>query len=125
MECKYCKSQNLILEQRSHETDDILNANQVAVKCADCGRFIKWCAKDERKAYYINTMKQGAIKLPETEVVSEPKSKTPTKSIDKADVIAIIDKVLQNSARLFAYPTIRSAEVRAMLNGVKDEIKRL
>ena len=52
MNCKYCNSKNLILEQRSKETDDILNAQQVALICKDCGKFIKWCPKSERKLYF-------------------------------------------------------------------------
>ena len=48
-----------------------------------------------------------------------------TKFIKKDDVIAIIDKVIKNSANLLSYATIRSAEARAMLNGVKDAISKL
>lgn len=57
MKCKYCNSENLILEQRSKDTCHILDAQQVALKCADCGKFIKWCPKTERKFYYLNTNK--------------------------------------------------------------------
>ena len=58
MKCKYCGSENLVLEQRSKETNYILDANQVALKCADCGKFIKWCPKGDRKYYYANTVAQ-------------------------------------------------------------------
>lgn len=48
-----------------------------------------------------------------------------TKFIKKDDVIAIIDRVIKNSANLLSYATIRSAEARAMLNGIKDAISKL
>jgi hypothetical protein len=49
-ECKYCKSKNLVLESRV-SGEDVLTANMVALKCADCGKWIKWCPKEERHFY--------------------------------------------------------------------------
>lgn len=124
MECKYCKSQNLILEQRSHETDDILQANQVALKCADCGKFINWCAKDKRPLYYNNTMRQGSVQQPKHP--EKPKqAETKGNYISKADVIEIVDRIIYKSSRLLSTPTIRSAEARAMLNSVRTEVEKL
>lgn len=54
MKCKYCNSENLVLEQQSFETNDILKANRVALRCGSCGKFIKWCAKEDRKWYLSN-----------------------------------------------------------------------
>lgn len=50
---------------------------------------------------------------------------TESTHIKKDDVIAIIDKVMAQSTRLLAGFTVRSAEVRAMLNGIKDEVSKL
>lgn len=58
MKCKYCNSENLILKQDSFETDDILKANRVKLICANCGKFIKWCAKEDRK-WYIQDFFKG------------------------------------------------------------------
>lgn len=49
-ECKYCKSKNLVLESRV-SGENVLTANMVALKCADCGKWIKWCPKEERHFY--------------------------------------------------------------------------
>ena len=58
--CKYCNSANLILEPRV-QGQDIMTADQVALKCDDCGKWIKWCPKDQRK-YYIQATKQSKEK---------------------------------------------------------------
>ena len=52
---------------------------------------------------------------------NEPK----TKLIPKDNVIKIIDNILKHSEMLLAKPTVRSAEVRAMINGIKDGIAKL
>lgn len=49
-ECKHCKSKNLILEPRI-AGQDIMTADMVALKCKDCGKWLKWCPKDERHFY--------------------------------------------------------------------------
>lgn len=56
-ECKKCGSKNLYLEPRV-KGQDILTANMVALKCKDCGSWLKWCPKDERKYYYANTQQK-------------------------------------------------------------------
>lgn len=126
MKCKYCESENLVLDQRSTETKDILNANSVAVKCDDCGKFQKWCPKTEREYYYLNTIKNHP-ELTRPTIEEQPKLQVkPQKdTISKQDVLDIIDKIIAQSARILAYPTIRSIEARAMLNGVKDEVQKL
>ena len=43
-ECKKCGSKNLVLQQPRPD-------GQVALVCADCGAWIKWCPKEERKFY--------------------------------------------------------------------------
>lgn len=49
MKCPKCNSENLTLKVRG--AGDVATANQVALICADCGRWIKWCPKKERHAY--------------------------------------------------------------------------
>lgn len=48
--CKYCQSENLYLEPKN-EGEDVLIANQVALKCEDCGKWLKWVKKEDRKKY--------------------------------------------------------------------------
>ena len=60
-ECKKCGSKNLYLEPRI-KGQDILTADMVALKCKDCGVWIKWCPKDERKYYYANTQQKQDTK---------------------------------------------------------------
>ncbi|HIU06171.1 MAG TPA: hypothetical protein IAC46_01055 [Candidatus Onthoplasma faecigallinarum] len=50
--CKKCGSKELYLEPRI-KGQDCLTTAMVALKCKDCGCWIKWCPKDERK-YYLN-----------------------------------------------------------------------
>lgn len=50
--CNKCGSKNLYLEPRI-KGQDVLIADMVALKCKDCGSWLKWCSKDERK-YYCN-----------------------------------------------------------------------
>lgn len=47
--CKYCGSLELELENKTKFS--VMDAPQVALKCAKCGRWLKWCPKDERKLY--------------------------------------------------------------------------
>lgn len=56
-QCKKCGSKNLYLEPRV-KGQDILTADMVALKCKDCGSWLKWCPKDERKYYYANTQQK-------------------------------------------------------------------
>ena len=35
-----------------------INYTMVALKCKDCGAWLKWCPKNERKYYYHNTLKK-------------------------------------------------------------------
>lgn len=63
-ECKKCGSKNLYLEPRV-KGQDILTANMVALKCKDCGSWLKWCPKDERKYYYANTQQKQDTKWQE------------------------------------------------------------
>lgn len=58
--CKYCGNENLILEPRI-AGQDIMTADQVALKCADCGKWLKWCPKDERKFYLKKVDKDQQI----------------------------------------------------------------
>lgn len=51
-ECKKCGSKNLYLEPRI-KGQDVMTADMVALKCKDCGVWLKWCPKDERKFYLI------------------------------------------------------------------------
>ena len=47
--CKYCGSENLYLENKSNKS--IMELPQVALKCANCGKWLKWCPKEERQQY--------------------------------------------------------------------------
>ncbi len=53
MTCKYCGSGNLILRGK---TDNPMTENQVALVCADCGKWIKWVPKSERIMYLKNPL---------------------------------------------------------------------
>ena len=59
-QCKKCGSENLYLEPRV-KGQDVLNADMVALKCKDCGAWLKWCPKDERQ-FYINKKQENKIK---------------------------------------------------------------
>ena len=62
--CKKCGSRNLYLEPRV-QGQDILTADMVALKCKDCGAWLKWCPKNER-ANYLKTQGQNRTKQDET-----------------------------------------------------------
>lgn len=47
--CKYCGSENLYLENKTNR--NIMELPQVALKCANCGKWLKWCPKEERQQY--------------------------------------------------------------------------
>ena len=51
-ECKKCGGKNLFLEPRI-KGQAVLTTDMVALKCKDCGSWLKWCPKDERK-FYLN-----------------------------------------------------------------------
>ena len=53
--CKYCGSENLYLENKTNR--NIMELPQVALKCANCGKWLKWCPKEERK-YYLGEFKK-------------------------------------------------------------------
>lgn len=63
-QCKKCGSENLYLEPRI-EGQDVMTADIVALKCKDCGSWLKWCPKDERKYYIHNQPKDKWQKLKE------------------------------------------------------------
>lgn len=63
-QCKKCGSKNLFLEPRI-KGQDVLTADMVALKCKDCGSWLKWCPKDERKYYIHNQPKDKWQKLKE------------------------------------------------------------
>lgn len=62
-ECKKCGSKNLYLEPRI-KGQDVMTADMVALKCKDCGSWLKWCPKDERK-FYLKQPKDKWQKLKE------------------------------------------------------------
>ena len=65
------------------------------------------------------------IKAKESPKKASEGETTESTHIKKDDVIAIIDKVIAQSAKLLNGFTVRSAEARAMLNGIKDEVSKL
>lgn len=78
----------------------------------------------------VETAEEGTKEVAVEEKVEETpkkeiKAKESPKKVNKYDVIAIIDKVIAQSTRLLAGFTVRSAEARAMLNGIKDEVSKL
>lgn len=58
-QCKKCGSENLYLEPRV-KGQDVITANMVALKCKDCGAWLKWCPKNERQLY-INKKQESKI----------------------------------------------------------------
>ena len=62
MKCPKCNSNNLKLQQKDNNFD----AEQVALVCADCGRWIKWCPRSERSSYTAKTT-SAVDKVLETE----------------------------------------------------------
>lgn len=56
--CKKCGSNNLILEPRI-KGQNVLNADIVALKCRDCGIWLKWCPKNERQYYFHKQLKDN------------------------------------------------------------------
>ncbi len=59
--CKKCGSKNLYLEPRI-KGQDVMTADMVALKCKDCGSWLKWCPKSERKYYFNKQPKEEDIK---------------------------------------------------------------
>ena len=73
-QCKKCGSENLYLEPRI-KGQDVMTADMVALKCKDCGSWLKWCPKDERKYYYANKQsKDKWQKLKEWVSFTQPKN---------------------------------------------------
>lgn len=64
--CKYCNSENLILEPRV-QGQDVMTADMVALKCGDCGKWLKWCPKDERKYHLKQNNKKFYIEISDWE----------------------------------------------------------
>ena len=58
-QCKKCGSENLYLEPRV-KGQDVMTADMVALKCKDCGNWLKWCPKDERQ-FYINKKQENKV----------------------------------------------------------------
>ena len=75
-------------------------------------------AKEETKQVAVEEKVDQTFK-------KEIKAKESAKKVNKDDVIAIIDKVIAQSTKLLAGFTVRSAEARAMLNGIRDEVSKL
>ena len=67
--CKYCNSENLILEPQV-KGQDVMTANLVALKCGDCGKWLKWCPKEERK-YHFQAVKQDKEYDEQTKQIDE------------------------------------------------------
>lgn len=63
-QCTKCGSENLYLEPRI-KGQDVMSADMVALKCKDCGVWLKWCPKDERKDYIHKYPKDKWQKLKE------------------------------------------------------------
>lgn len=94
-ECKKCGSKNLYLEPRI-KSQDVLTADMVALKCKDCGFWLKWCPKDERKFYLNKQPKDKWQKLKEW--IKENKYKQLDdryieKLVDVVDVDSLLDEM--------------------------------
>lgn len=72
-----------------------------------------------------NSKKKQELLEAETKLVQGQERDPKAKFVKQTDVLKIIDRVIAQSSALLSSPTIRSAEARAMLNGVKDAVSKL
>lgn len=99
--CKKCGSKELYLEPRI-KGQDCLTTAMVALKCKDCGCWIKWCPKDERK-YYLNKLPDKWQKLKKWLEDQQNNFRLINKTIGKADYFLLsncIQSVLSEMAKL-------------------------
>lgn len=82
--CKKCGSKNLYLEPRI-KGQDVLAAAMVALKCKDCGTWLKWCPKDERKFYFNKPIVDKWQKLKDWLEEEQKTFRKISKSLAKAD----------------------------------------
>ena len=121
--CKYCQSTNLVLESRI-PGQDVLTANQVALRCGDCGKWLKWCPKDERQRYI-------GEKPPKTSK-QDKKTLQSLILIDKADRVDLLEKELEktllelqgeNRALECAYEKIKKLESKQIDKDLFEALK--
>ena len=67
--CKYCNSENLILEPQV-KGQDVMTANVVALKCGDCGKWIKWVTKEEANRIYFRFNTKPVSELPNELIIN-------------------------------------------------------
>ena len=82
--CKYCNSGNLILEPQV-KGQDVMTANVVALKCGDCGKWLKWCPKDERK-YHFQAVKQNKEYDEQTKQIDEQRKQAVKEFAEKLKI---------------------------------------
>lgn len=81
--CKKCESKNLYLEPRI-AGQDILTADMVALKCKDCGSWLKWCPKNERVNYLKIQDKTGQNRTKQDEMGQDIKWQKLKEWLEKA-----------------------------------------
>ena len=72
--CKYCQSENLYLEAKN-DGEDVLIANQVALKCQDCGKWLKWVKKEDRRKYIKTITLTPAVDWSDNGIMIEEQNK--------------------------------------------------
>ena len=87
--CKYCNSENLILEPQV-KGQDVMTANVVALKCGDCGKWLKWCPKDERK-YHFQAVKQNKEYDEQTKQIDEQRKQAVREFAEKVKKYSYTD----------------------------------
>lgn len=97
--CKYCQSEHLYLESKN-EREDVLIANQVALKCKDCGKWLKWVKKEDRTKYVIreDIPFVSIGKFP----IDEPKVKEPM-TLEAAFAINVLKELRRELLRETVY----------------------
>ena len=88
--CKYCESNEFILEPKN-DGEDIITANMVALKCNKCGKWLKWVKKEDRRKYISQKLKPlpDEFWVPDTvdidSVKEPPTMQETTKILDDAE----------------------------------------
>ena len=116
--CKYCESENLYLAPKN-EGEDPLTANTVAIKCKDCGKWLAWCPKADRKLYAKNAQNSVETQKVEQVIKEEKKSEILPKKEPKVKEI-ILDFILeQRNIVISGFATERNKAV-----AILDKISR-
>lgn len=121
--CKYCNSENLILEPQV-KGQDVMTANVVALKCGNCGKWLKWCPKDERK-YHFQSVKQNKEVVHTNDIASNTqkafKEGYEKATIDRGNEIAELNA--ENAILKIKYEALKAGKsVASSIARVPNEI---